>query len=812
VNEAARRRSGLHQAYVATVFAMGALALANSLHTLGTSAIPLPMYANYAGLALLVFASGLLAVKVPSLSATLSISETFLFISVLYFGPDAAVAIVALDGLAVSLLRRRRAVRQVAFNFAEPTLSMWVAAHVYYAISGVQPLWLGPSSLAAVGPAALVLSAVYFLFNSGLNALAVATDKWTSPLAIWRKYFVWISLNYFSGASIAALLAVNIANTPGSGGFSVFSSILAIAPLVLVSYFTFKSSMGRLADENRHLGEVNRLYLKVVETLAAAVDAKDQVTHGHIRRVQTYALTLARTLGVTDDKELRAIEAAALLHDMGKLAIPEHILNKPGKLTPDEYERMKLHAPLGADMLSAVDFPYPVVPIVRHHHENWDGTGYPDRLDTERIPIGARILSVVDCYDALRSHRPYRRALSPTEALAIIDERRGTMYDPTVVDAFKAIQADIEAESVDEPLPEVLDRFAQAAREMRRPEPAADAVPLEMRVFATDMLLRLYDQLSTLGEDAGIAQTCETVSRYLLRLAPAGLVVFYRRVESTDEVATAFAAGFGEALVQDVRMPMGHGVSGWVAANGRSVINADSALDLGDRLQNLDPKFRSVLSVPLTVAKGGVGVVTLYSSQANAFREEQRQAIELISGPVAEAFSRAIQADPAKHVPTEGIHPTMPNGRALEALVARDGGLIGGASRTLGVLCVRTLGPDDMMGPASAAVSAATRIADLIFKPTEDSLVVLMPDCDPGAGRIIMDRITAAVPPGVVPPPSIDSPIRLAFACSPYDGESLRDLLATAQRRLDNWDDVTLDGSTGPVMAADALKIGGRSW
>ncbi|MCX6552483.1 MAG: HD-GYP domain-containing protein, partial [Acidobacteria bacterium] len=297
----------------------------------------------------------------------------------------------------------------------------------------------------------------------------------------------------------------------------IFTSILAIAPLVIVSYFTFKSSMGRLEDENRHLADVNRLYLKVVETLAMAVDAKDQVTHGHVRRVQTYALQLARHLGVTDEQELRAIETAALLHDIGKLAVPEHILNKPGKLTAGEYERMKLHAPLGADMLSAVDFPYPVVPIVRHHHENWDGTGYPDGLHADGIPVGARVLSVVDCYDALRSHRPYRRALSPREALAIIRERRGTMYDPAVIDAFETIQTAIEAESVDDPLPEVFDRFAEAARGMRRTDPASDAIPLELRLSSTDMLLKLYGQLSTLGADADLVQTCD-----ILLSAPRG--------------------------------------------------------------------------------------------------------------------------------------------------------------------------------------------------------------------------------------------------------------------------------------------------
>ena len=157
-----------------------------------------------------------------------------------------------------------------------------------------------------------------------------------------------------------------------------------------------------------HLGELNKLHLSTIETLAMAVDAKDQVTHGHIRRVQRYALGLSEFLGINDERLLKAVEAAALLHDMGKLAIPEYILNKPGKLTPAEFDKMKLHAALGADILSAIQFPYPVVPIVRHHHENWDGTGYPDKLRGTEIPLGARILSVVDCYDALTSDRPYQ--------------------------------------------------------------------------------------------------------------------------------------------------------------------------------------------------------------------------------------------------------------------------------------------------------------------------------------------------------------------------------------------------------------------
>src|SRR5207237_4363850 len=169
------------------------------------------------------------------------------------------------------------------------------------------------------------------------------------------------------------------------------------------------------------------------------VDAKDQGAHDHVRRVQDEAVRLAQALQVDDDGEIQAIKAAALLHDVGKLAIPEHILNKPGRLTPAEYEIMKRHAPIGADILSVIGFPYAVAPIVRSHHENWDGTGYPDGLAGEQIPVGSRILAVVDCFDALTSDRPYRPRMTDEDALQIIGERSGTMYDPRVIDAFFAL-------------------------------------------------------------------------------------------------------------------------------------------------------------------------------------------------------------------------------------------------------------------------------------------------------------------------------------------------------------------------------------
>ena len=315
-------------------------------------------------------------------------------------------------------------------------IPLWIAANLFYFTSGAQPLVLEPNQISEFIPSLLLATTVYFLIDSWLTAFAISFEKSLNPFPVWRENFLWLSLNYFGGASLAALLVAYTRDIS-------FVYLVVIIPLLLVIYLTFKTSMARVEDAKQHLDQMNDLYLSTIETLAMAIDAKDQVTHGHIRRVQIYACGLAKVMGMNSESETGAVKAATLLHDMGKLAIPEHILNKPGKLTPAEFEKMKRHASIGAEILSTIDFPYPVVPIVRHHHENWDGNGYPDGLAGTEIPLGARILSVVDCFDALTSDRPYRPELPVSEAIEILRERSGTMYDPEVVETFVTVHKSI---------------------------------------------------------------------------------------------------------------------------------------------------------------------------------------------------------------------------------------------------------------------------------------------------------------------------------------------------------------------------------
>jgi putative nucleotidyltransferase with HDIG domain len=411
-----------------------------------------------------------------------------------------------------------------------------------------------------------------------------------------------------------------------------------ILPMLAVFHLTLKSSYGRLEDARQHLADVDRLYLSTVETLAMAIDAKDDVTHSHVRRVQAYAVGMARALGIADEPTLKAIEAAALLHDTGKLAVPEHILNKPGKLTESEFEKMKLHVDVGADILSLVDFPYPVVPIVRCHHENWDGTGYPRGVAGEDIPLGARILSVVDCFDALTSDRPYRRRMTEEASLAILRERSGKMYDPRVVDVFIKVYRDIPVIGHDDAPEhaEVMQRITQSKHDTPRPEPAFAS----MQAASSDLLACVSLARVASGE-GGLADVLALSSKLVRDILPSATGAWYMFEASRDRLVVADAFGPAAHALTGFSVDVGDRLTGWVAASRQPILNSDAALDLGPRRDTIAPRLLMCMSVPLMVGDTLVGVLSLYSSEAEGFNDDRGRLIQMIAPHLASAINAA---------------------------------------------------------------------------------------------------------------------------------------------------------------------------
>lgn len=541
------------QLYVVVVAAAGLIVIGHCITVLLGS----PIGSEWVILAGLTLLSGSFTVRVPSFRARISVSETFVFTSVLLFGTCAGTLTVALDVLVVALSTRRRAPNEplrVLFNVSSASLSIWTASTLFFVISGIEPLSVAPTRVPELLWPLVTLTAVHFVLNSGLVAIALGAERNESAFTIWWRIFPWLSINYFGGASVAALL-VSYTRTVD------FMALSIIVPLLVISYLTYKMALGRVEDAVAHVEEVNQLYLSTIETLATAIDAKDQVTHGHIRRVQRFAVGLAKRVGVTDPLQIRALEAAGLLHDMGKIAVPEHILNKPSKLTAGEFEKMKVHAAVGADILSSIKFPYPVVPIVRHHHENWDGTGYPDRLKGTAIPLGARILAVVDCFDALTSDRPYRTKLSDADAISVLMERRGIMYDPLIVDVFIAAK-DLLSETVTGSLtaPTSVEGLLK-----QQPSTAQGRGTLPLPTAQGDLQQEIHTVLNA------IQMELETVT-----------AVFYLKHRSLDELTVVDACGIRAQELIGIVTPIGARVSGWVVANSRSILNTDARLEFPD--------------------------------------------------------------------------------------------------------------------------------------------------------------------------------------------------------------------------------------
>jgi putative nucleotidyltransferase with HDIG domain len=607
------------RAYVLGIILLGAAIWAHSIWDL----IRHPVDFEWLILVALTVGSGWATLRIPAMPISFSISDTFNIAAALLFGPSAGAITAGLDGLVLSarMTSSARSIDRILFNMAAPTIAIWIATQAFFTLGGDRPPLEGPLSALRLLALLTLFGAINFGVNSGIVAIGVGFERRTAILALWRAHLSGVWISYFGGIFAAMLLMV-------LAPFRTLDILILIIPLPVILYVAFRHAVGRAEDQITHLASLNRVYAAAIEALAHAVDAKDEVTHDHTRRVQDRTLCLARALGVGGEAELNAISAAALLHDVGKLAIPEHILNKPGRLTTAEYEIMKRHAPIGADILSVIGFPYAVAPIVRHHHENWDGTGYPDGLAGSEIPIGSRILAVVDCFDALTSDRPYRPQMTDRDALQIVNDRRGSMYDPQVVDAFFALQEQGDLATGAESQPP-----AEAAPAPARllPEPG----PEGSRNGSEDAGLQtLFELGRSMAGCRSMPQLGELVWAQLRQHLPPSAFVLYGYEKTSDAIVAVYRAGEQACLMSAAPIPLGERLSGWVAATGETVMNSDARLDLDEAVRE-QSALRSALAVRLVADDGPAGVISLYSNASGAFDDTHRRLVEAVSRALA---------------------------------------------------------------------------------------------------------------------------------------------------------------------------------
>jgi putative nucleotidyltransferase with HDIG domain len=420
--------------YVCAVIGLGAVLL--------IWFFPAPPSVPYGPFLLLLALSSLTSVFKVNLplarrSSTMSVSYAVDFASLLLLGPNETMIVATTSAYSQCTFRikERNPIYRTLFSMACLVVTVQGAGTVYLWLGGVP----GDMKLAALPKPLVGAATTYFLINTMTVATAIALSTRQSILRVWNENFLWSAPSYFVGALTAAVATWLV----GISGH--WFAPLAAAPLYL-TYRTYKIYLGRIEDEQRHVHEMADLHLATIEALALAIDAKDQTSQSHIRRVQLYAAAVARSLGMNEN-DIQGVKTAALLHDIGKLAVPEHILSKPGPLTPEEFQKIRAHPKVGADIISAVPFPYPVAPLILSHHERWDGKGYPAGLKGEEIPLGARILSVVDYFDALMAERPYHKAMNFDAAIGLLQQEASKGLDPAVVSKFIELLPGLQEEA-----------------------------------------------------------------------------------------------------------------------------------------------------------------------------------------------------------------------------------------------------------------------------------------------------------------------------------------------------------------------------
>ncbi|MBY0502585.1 MAG: diguanylate cyclase [Bryobacteraceae bacterium] len=603
-------------------------------------------------------AGSLVKVHLPGIEGTMSVSFLVIILAIAELSIGEAVLIGASSTLLQCLWKTKNKIRpiQVAFSVSGTGNAIAVACVATQALSAYLP----HNILLQLSTAACV----YFVFNTSPVAGIIALTGKRSFFGVWRECYFW-SLPYFV---LGAALVANLVYLKQVAGWQSF---LMVVPLMYWVYHSYSLYLGRLEAEKTHVEDMAGLHLRTIESLALAIEAKDQTTHDHLRRVETYAVAIGQEMELPEE-QIQALRAAALLHDIGKLAVPEHIIAKPGKLTPEEFEKMKIHPVVGAQILDKVGFPYPVVPIVRSHHEKWDGSGYPDGLKAEEIPVGARILSTVDCLDALASDRQYRRALPLDEAMAHVVRESGKAFDPRIVDILHRRYRELEQKAQSSPLraqPLTVDVKVERGAEPdagfeKTPDPAP-AVDFRTAISAARQEAQLLLEMTAdLGKSLSLVDTLSCLTERLKKIAPYDAIAIY--LVRGDELVPEFVNGENFRLFSSLRVPMGEGLSGWVAENNKPIINGNPSVEPG---YLKDPtKFstlQSALSVPLEGPSGMVGVLSLYKAEADSFTNDHLRILLSIAHKMAHAIENALRYQKMESSATLDGLTGLPNAKSM---------------------------------------------------------------------------------------------------------------------------------------------------
>jgi diguanylate cyclase (GGDEF)-like protein/putative nucleotidyltransferase with HDIG domain len=621
--------------------------------------------------------------------------------------------------------------------------------------------------------------------------------------------------NSSSVALLAAISVVSISLLLLDKGIAIVFVAVLISALFYLAYSFNEKRIRDLseaeAERRRHAEEMATIHMNTIESLAIAIDAKDQTTHGHVRRTQIYATEMGKLFKVSEN-DLRALHAGALLHDIGKLAVPEYILNKPGKLTEAEFAKMKIHPTVGGDILKRVNFPYAVEDIVRYHHEKWDGSGYPKGLKGEQIPLIARIISVVDFYDATRCDRPYRKGMKREDSLALLNSMVGTAFDPKVVKKFaehvEEFDRLIDSEDIQE---QVASAAAVDTQTSTKPDAglASDILgaPIEEEQNgfrsiseAQREVFALHEIAQTIGSSLNLNDTVTLVANKLKSIVPFDSCVIFLVDDRSGKAVAAHAVGEEAELFSSRRITVGDGITGWVIANARSMCNASPELDMVGISDEIVKRFRGVLVSPLLREDGAFGAISLYSQSRTSYTTEHVRLLESVCQHASSALNNALTYEKTRESALVDPLTELPNARGFYMMLEQRIAECQRMNReSLAVLCMdiddfkvvndqygHSIG-DRLLASVAGVVRRELRQMDILTRYAGDEFVAIMPMASSKMAASIADRIRNSVEEqlfSVRNGTMIGLGVSLGVACFPDDGETSEELLTAAARRM----------------------------
>ncbi len=736
-------------------------------------------------------------IRIPKTSTDFSAKEIIIFWGTIWLGVPGGVFLAASASFARFNLAQRNKV-QWLFGVFTNVLTAFVSANVFYLtlglFAGFSAEFVAEESIAWqwLLAAAALMAVTHYLLSTLFNSVFLYFEDQHSLEELWKVNFSQTTASY--ALSVAAVFLVH-------GLFLEFGLPfgLVILPIVIVGHLAHQFHIKRLEQKTKEIGEASRIHLATVEMLATAIDARDQVGVGHVRRTQIYSVGMGDILGLSES-EINALNTGALLHDIGKLAVPDHILNKPGRLTPAEMEKTKIHSSVGAAILEKVNFSYPVVPTVKYHHECWDGSGYPEGLKAQEIPLTARILSIADAYDTLRGARPYRAAVSREEARKFLINGAGTQFDPKIVDIFlrnlKKFEVAVEAENLSYTQDSQLDVVSIIHNGGEDSTSYVEQIKRANREVFT-----LYELARIFSSSLNIEDTFSLFTEKIGELVPFDTCIIYLLDETESEAKAVYTEGKNASALLHRTIKPGEGATGYVLKKRQSVCNVNPGLDFSFCQLEFVQEYSAMAALPLIADEKLIGAVSLYSCQLENYEDEHLRLLETVSRIASDAISKSIyHAETETRALTDPM-TALPNARSLQiqfekeiARAERNGSRFQILMLDLdGFKAVNdTFGHkvgDKLLRELSKVMRGQLRDYDFLSRYAGDEFVAIIPETDEVSIEDLCQRIEKSVNDFVLPVGDgkfTRVGISIGAASYPKNGETLDQIIIAADKAMYN--------------------------